>query len=207
MTLNVTQALSDIDKYQRALGAGKELDADRKAPIVPPEPDVNTVFPHPGPVIPQVNPTAAPDEKKRQEEAYKTYKDDVKLHTDTQRLYDGKLSNYQTAKERLAVFNSEHDRRIAEFASFFPEYKFQELEENTLFSNERTLYNAYIGMADIMRCSQNTGILITLMFSFETLTWYHNKIYRYPNSPCHQPVPVNLDPQGLETQIKSLDRS
>ena len=155
-TLNVSQALAEIEKYQRACGAGKELDATRKAPVVPTEPNANGLFPAPVPV-PAPAPGLSDVDRKLAKAAYNDYKDDLKLYHESQRLYDAKVAAFQQAKERLSTYYCEHEKWIGNFATFFPVYKFDELEKNDAFKAERTLYNAYLGMADIMSCSKNTG--------------------------------------------------
>ena len=196
-TLNVSQALADIEKYQRACGAGKELDATRKAPVVPTEPNANDIFPRPATVLPPaagLTGTALDDAKA----AFKEYKEDVKLHHESQRLFDAKVAAYHQAKERLSTYNCEHEKWIGNFATFFPVYKFDELEKNDVYKVEKTLYNAYIGMTEIMSCSKITGNTrlfltkhITCVIQIKTNL---DPQHRHPNSPRYHPGSRHHDP-------------
>jgi hypothetical protein len=78
-------------------------------------------------------------------------------------------------QERLATYHCEHEKRIGQFATFFPPYKMDELEKVDAYKKEKTLFHAYLGMAEVLSCSRNTGML----------TFYHLSLSNYTHDQCN----------------------
>jgi hypothetical protein len=174
----IAHQLHRIREWQRGQGYGSELDASRKAPEETNKPDNNVirrpVEPSPpneavatattgttAAAVPPGGPTAA-NNQRSMEDLMVDYQKAMRLHLDDQGRYDRALQAHYASLERITKYKKQHDMSVAQFGTFFEEYRFKKVLEHPDYIKEPTLYMAYDVVSKLFLNVDNSGMKINL---------------------------------------------